>query len=77
LNEPLWLRVTFAATNSTFEFSVVIGSVSAFAGFAAALSGAALPTVAFVLFAADQRTAKVKSATARIDKSKSLILFLV
>ena len=29
LKEPLWLRVTFAATNSTFEFSGDITSVSA------------------------------------------------
>jgi hypothetical protein len=52
LNDPWWLLVTLAATNSTFEFSGEITSFSVPAGFAELDSGAAFATVAFGLFAA-------------------------
>src|SRR5436309_9497476 len=52
LNEPLWLLVTLAATNSTFEFSGLIVNFSPPAGLAVFDSGAAFPTDAFGLLAA-------------------------
>src|SRR5438874_10061126 len=62
LKDPLWLLVTFAATNSTFEFSGDITSVSAPAGFAGFVSGAAFVTEAFGLFAAGFAHAKLRTA---------------
>jgi hypothetical protein len=62
LNEPLWLRVTFAATKSTFELSGEIASVSAPAGLLELVSGAAFETDAFGLFAAGSAQLQFRTA---------------
>ena len=71
LNDPLWLRVTFAATNSTFELSGVMRSISAPAGFAALVSGAAFVTPAFGLLAAGFAQPKFKTSI-RLKSTKTL-----
>src|SRR5881227_2462391 len=77
LNEPLWLRVTFAATKSTFELSGEIVSVSAPAGLLEFVSGAAFETDALGLFAAGFAQANESRATLRIRRYVIRIYFVL